>query len=164
MDIAFFIAFIFVLLARRNAVYHKDLLFKKYINLENKKTRLFIPKRSKVYKTAGACDGDKCKMNILPLILIAIAAVGFIVILATEIIYAKSIGQVGFFNTTDAVFKYLFWFIAMLCLAVVTLLVNTFKVFGTKTIKQKIGVAIRVILTLAFLGGFCFAAYTLFTI
>ena len=164
MDIALFIAFIFVLLARRNAVYHKDLIFKKFINLENKKTRLFIPKRSKVYKTAGACEGDRSKMNILPLILIGVAAMGFVVILVSEIIYAKSIGQVGFFNTTDAVFKYLFWFIAMLCLAVVTLLVNTFRVFGNKTIKQKIGVAVRSILALAFLGGFGFATYTLFTI
>lgn len=45
MDVAFFIAFVFVLIARQNAVYHKDMFFKKYISFENKKCkRLFYSK------------------------------------------------------------------------------------------------------------------------
>lgn len=165
MDVAFFIGFIFLLIARRNAVYHKDMLFKKHINFENKKCkRLFIPKRSKVYKTTNASETDRTKMNILSLILVAVAIIGFAVILVTEIIYAKSINQVGFFNTTDAVFKYLFWFLSMLCLAVATLFINTFKCFGKETIKQKIGLIVRIILILTFLIGFGFSVYTLFTI
>lgn len=165
MDVAFFIAFVFVLIARRNAIYHKDMLFKKYISFENKKCkRLFIPKRSKVYKTANASETDRTKMNIIPLILVPVAIIGFVVILVTEILYAKSINQVGFFNTTDAVFKYLFWFLSMLCLAGAVLLINTFKCFGKETAKQKIGLAVRVVLILAFLGGFGYSIYTLFTI
>lgn len=165
MDVAFFIAFVFVLIARRNAVYHKDMLFKKCINFENKKCkRLFIPKRSKVYKTANASETDKAKMNIIPLILIGVAIIGFAVILVSEILYAKSINQVGFFNTTDAVFKYLFWFLSMLCLAGALLFINTFKCFGKETAKQKIGLIARVVLILAFLGGFGYSMFTLFTI
>lgn len=165
MDVAFFIAFIFVLIARRNAVFHNDMLFKKYINFENKKLkRLFIPKRSKVYKTAGASEADRTKMNIIPLILVAVAVIGFIVILVTEILYAKSINQVGFFNTTDAVFKYLFWFLSMLCIAGAFLFINTFKCFGKETAKQKIGLVIRILLILVFLGGFGYSIFTLLTI
>lgn len=165
MDVAFFIAFIFVLIARRNAVFHNDMLFKKYINFENKKLkRLFIPKRSKVYKTAGASEADRTKMNIIPLILVAVAVIGFIVILVTEILYAKSINQVGFFNTTDAVFKYLFWFLSMLCIAGALLFINTFKCFGKETAKQKIGLVIRILLILVFLGGFSYSIFTLLTI
>ena len=165
MDVAFFIAFIFVLIARRNAVFHNDMLFKKYINFENKKLkRLFIPKRSKVYKTAGASEADRTKMNIIPLILVAVAVIGFIVILVTEILYAKSINQVGFFNTTDAVFKYLFWFLSMLCIAGALLFINTFKCFGKETAKQKIGLVIRILLILVFLGGFGYSISTLLTI
>lgn len=165
MDVAFFIAFIFVLIARRNAVFHNDMLFKKYINFENKKLkRLFIPKRSKVYKTAGASEADRNKMNIIPFILVAVAVIGFIVILVTEILYAKSINQVGFFNTTDAVFKYLFWFLSMLCIAGTLLFINTFKCFGKETAKQKIGLVIRILLILVFLGGFGYSIFTLLTI
>ncbi len=165
MDIAFFIAFIFVLIARRNAVYHKDMLFKKYINFENKKCkRLFVPKRSKVYKTANTSEADRTKMNIISIILVAVAIIGFVVILVTEILYAKSINQVGFFNTTDAVFKYLFWFLSMLCLAGALLFINTFKCFGKETSKQKIGLVVRIVLILAFLGGFGYSVYTLLTI
>ncbi len=165
MDVAFFIAFIFVLIARRNAVYHKDMFFKKYISFENKKgKRLFIPKRSKIYKTANASETDRTKMNIIPLILVAVAIIGFVVILVSEILYAKSINQVGFFNTTDAVFKYLFWFLSMLCFAGAVLIINTFKCFSKETAKQKIGLVVRIILILAFLGGFGYSMYTLFTI
>lgn len=165
MDVAFFIAFIFVLIARRNAVFHNDMLFKKYINFENKKLkRLFIPKRSKVYKTAGTSEADRNKMNIIPFILVAVAVIGFIVILVTEILYAKSINQVGFFNTTDAVFKYLFWFLSMLCIAGTLLFINTFKCFGKETAKQKIGLVIRILLILVFLGGFGYSIFTLLTI
>ncbi len=165
MDVAFFVAFVFVLIARRNAVYHKDMLLKKYINFENKKLKgLFIPKRSKVYKTAGSSEADRTKMNIIPLILVAVAVIGFVVILVSENLYAKSINQVGFFNTTDAVFRYLFWFLSMLCLAGAVLLINTFKCFGKETAKQKIGLVVRILLILVFLGGFGYSMYTLLTI
>lgn len=165
MDVAFFIAFVFVLIARRNAVYHKDMLFKKYISFENKKCkRLFIPKRSKIYKTAGASEADRTKMNIILLVLVAVAVIGFIVILVSEILYAKSINQVGFFNTTDAVFKYLFWFLSMLCLAGALLFINTFRCFGKETAKQKIGLAVRILLIIVFLGGLGYSMYTLLTI
>lgn len=165
MDVAFFICFLFALLARRNAVYHSDMLFNKHINLENKKLkRFFIPKRSKVYKTANANETDRTKMNIVPIILGIIAVVGFVAILVSEILYAKSINQVGFFNTTDAVFKYLFWFLSLLCLSVAVLLINTFKCFGKETTKQKIGLIVRIILIIAFIGGFVCSMFTLFTI
>lgn len=124
----------------------------------------FIPKRSKIFKTAGASETDRTKMNIIPLILVAVAIIGFVVILVSEILYAKSINQVGFFNTTDAVFKYLFWFLSMLCLAGALLFINTFRCFGKDTAKQKIGLALRILLILAFLGGFGYSMFTLLTI
>ncbi len=165
MDIAFFIGFIFVLVARRNAVYHSDMFFNKYISFENKKLkRLFVPKRSKVYKTANASEADRTKMNIIPIVLGTIAAIGVVVIFAMEIIHFKSINQVGFFNTTDATFKYLFWFLSMLCLAGAVLFINTFKVFEKETTKQKIGLVVRIFLIIVFLGGFGYSMYTLLTI
>ena len=165
MDIAFFIFFIFILIARRNAVCHPHMLLKKSISFEGKKgKRLFIPKRSKIYKTEDSCEADKSKMNVTGLILIAVAVTGFLAILISEILYAKSINQVGFFNTTDAVFKYLFWFLSMLCLAVAVLFINTFKCFGKETVKQKIGLVVRILLIIIFLGAFGFSVYTLTTI
>lgn len=152
MDVVILIAFIFVLVARRNAVYHSDMLFKKYINLENKKfKRLFIPKRSKVYKTVGAEETDRNKMNILPLILAVISIIFVIGLIIAEVLKAKELGQVGFYFTTDALFKLIMFFVGMICLSSAILLINTFKCFGRKTAKQIIGTVIRILLTVIFI-------------
>ena len=53
MDIIILFTIILILVARRNGAYHPDMKIKKAIDLTGKKyKRIFIPKRSGVYKNA----------------------------------------------------------------------------------------------------------------
>lgn len=165
MDVAIFVAIVFIILARRNAVYHPDLLFSKSITIENDKIRrIFIPKRSALYKGENASPENRTKMTVIPFIFGGISVIYLIAIFIRELLAQTAIMQAGFFWDTDAIFNILIFFASMAGLAVATLIINSIKCFGTKTVLQKIGLVVRVILAAACTFGFGFGLYTVFTL
>ena len=164
MDVAIFVAIVFIIIARRNAVYHPDLLFNKSITIKNDKIRrIFIPKCSALYKGEGVAPENRIKMTVIPLILGGISVIYLVAIFIRELLAASAINQAGFYWDTDAIFNILIFFASMAGLAAAILIINSIKCFGTKTILQKIGLVVRVILAAACTFGFGFGIYTVFT-
>lgn len=164
MDVAIFVAIVFIIIARRNAVYHPDLLFNKSITIKNDKIRrIFIPKRSALYKGEGVAPENRIKMTVIPLIFGGISVIYLVAIFIRELLAASAINQAGFYWDSDAIFNILIFFASMAGLAAATLIINSIKCFSTKTVLQKIGLVVRVILAAACAFGFGFGIYTVFT-
>ncbi len=153
MDVIALVLFIFIIVARRNAAYNPSMFFNKHININNKLLRkILIPKRSKLFKNQP--EENRNKMVITPFIL-AIAPIIYIpIIFAKEKAYAQSINQIGFDLSADGTLNLIIFGAVLIALASAILLINTIKCYKTETVWQKIRFAIRIILTVAFTGGF----------
>lgn len=160
MDVVLLFFFIFILVARRNAVYHPDLIFQKTITVKNKVLRrILIPKNSKLYK--GMPEENREKMVILPFVLGSIPLIYIPIQLFIEAEKAAAKGQVGFELDTDAIFNFLIFTFAVLAFSGALLLLNTFKCYKTEKPLQVAAAMFRLLLFLVFTLAFLASLYLL---
>ena len=123
MDIIILFTIILILVARRNGAYHPDMKIKKAIDLTGKKyKRIFIPKRSGVYKNAP--EENKNMYNIVPLvtgiIVFAISLVSFIV----DFIGSRLWGEKIFFAAVNEMLITLLSVLFALIASIIILVIN----------------------------------------
>ena len=153
MDVILLLLIIFSIVARRNAVYHPNMLFKKSITLKNKLLRrILVPKRSKLYKNEA--EESRNKMVITPFILGFIATAYCAFVIVKEDFYAQSINQIGYNLTTDASLNMIIFFISMALLSAAILLINTIKCYKRETTVEKIRFVLRILFAVIFTVGF----------
>ncbi len=153
MDVIALVLFIFIIVARRNAAYNPNMLFKKHITIKNKfLRRILIPKRSKLYNNQP--EENRNKMVITPFILGIAPIIYFPIIFTKEKDYAQSLNQIGFDLPADPTLNLIIFCGTLIALASAILLINTIKCYKTETVLQKIRFIVRIILAVAFAGGF----------
>ena len=123
MDLIILFTIILILVARRNGAYHPDMKIKRAIDLTGKKyKRIFIPKRSGVYKNAP--EEYKNMYNIVPLvtgiIVFAISLVSFIV----DFIGSRLWGETIFFAAVNEMLITLLSVLFALIASIIILVIN----------------------------------------
>lgn len=123
MDIIILFTIILILVARRNGAYHPDMKIKKAIDLTGKKyKRIFIPKRSGVYKNAP--DENKNMYNIVPLVTGIIVFVISVASLIIDFIGSRLWGEKIFFAAVNEMLITLLSVLLSLIASVIILIIN----------------------------------------
>ena len=162
MDVILLLLIIFSIVARRNAVYHPNMLFKKNITVKNRLLRrILVPKRSKLYKNEA--EENTNKMVITPFILGFIATAYCAFVIVKEEFYAQSINQIGYNLTTDASLNVIIFFISMALLSAAILLINTIKCYKKETMLEKICFVLRILFAVIFTVGFIATMFVVIT-
>ena len=123
MDVIILFTIILILVARRNGAYHPDMKVKKAIDLTGKKyKRIFIPKRSGVYKNAP--EENKNMYNIVPLVMGIIVFVVSVVALIIDFIGSRLWGEEVFFAAVNEMLITLLSVLLALIASIITLVIN----------------------------------------
>lgn len=123
MDIIILFTIILILVARRNGAYHPDMKIKKAIDLTGKKyKRIFIPKRSGVYKNAP--EENKNMYNIVPLVMGIIIFVVSVVALIVDFVGGKSWGEQEFAASVNSLLITLLSVLLALIASIIILVIN----------------------------------------
>ena len=123
MDVIILFAIILILVARRNGAYHPDMKIKRAIDLTGKKyKRIFIPKRSGVYKNAP--EENKNMYNIVPLVMGIIVFVVSVVALIIDFIGSRLWGEKVFFAAVNEMLITLLSVLLALIASIIILVIN----------------------------------------
>ena len=123
MDVIILFTIILILVARRNGAYHPDMKIKREIDLRGKKyTRIFIPKRSGVYKNAP--EENKNMYNIVPLVMGIIIFVVSVVALIVDFVGGKSWGEQEFAASVNSLLITLLSVLLALIASIIILIIN----------------------------------------
>lgn len=123
MDVIILFTIILILVARRNGAYHPDMKIKKAIDLTGKKyKRIFIPKRSGVYKNAP--EENKNMYNIVPLVMGIIIFVVSVVALIVDFVGGKSWGEQEFAASVNSLLITLLSVLLALIASIIILVIN----------------------------------------
>ncbi len=123
MDIIILFTIILILVARRNGAYHPDMKIKRAIDLTGKKyKRIFIPKRSGVYKNAP--EENKNMYNIVPLVMGIIIFVVSVVALIIDFIGSRLWGEKVFFAAVNEMLITLLSVLLALIASIIILIIN----------------------------------------
>ena len=127
MDIIILFTIILILVARRNGAYHPDMKIKKAIDLTGKKyKRIFIPKRSGVYKNAP--EENKNMYNIVPLVTGIIVFVISVASLIIDFIGSRLWGEKIFFAAVNQMLIALLSVLFALIASIIILIINKISV------------------------------------
>ena len=123
MDIIILFTIILILVARRNGAYHPDMKIKRATDLTGKKyKRIFIPKRSGVYKNAP--EENKNMYNIVPLVMGIIIFVVSVVALIVDFVGGKSWGEQEFAASVNSLLITLLSVLLALIASIIILVIN----------------------------------------
>ena len=123
MDVIILFTIILILVARRNGAYHPDMKIKRAIDLTGKKyKRIFIPKRSGVYKNAP--EENKNMYNIVPLVMGIIIFVVSVVALIIDFIGSRLWGEKVFFAAVNEMLITLLSVLLALIASIIILVIN----------------------------------------
>lgn len=123
MDVIILFTIILILVARRNGAYHPDMKIKRAIDLTGKKyKRIFIPKRSGVYKNAP--EENKNMYNIVPLVMGIIIFVVSVVALIIDFIGSRLWGEKVFFAAVNEMLITLLSVLLALIASIIILIIN----------------------------------------
>ena len=135
MDIIILFTIILILVARRNGAYHPDMKIKRAIDLTGKKyKRIFIPKRSGVYKNAP--EENKNMYNIVPLVMGIIIFVVSVVALIIDFIGSRLWGEKVFFAAVNEMLITLLSVLLALIASIIILIINKVSVMISRKKKK----------------------------